>query len=208
MTKIKICGITTSKEIEILNKYLPDYVGFVFTSFRRQVTPEQAACLAEGLCANINKVGVFVNSDLGYVAAAADMAGLDVLQLHGDEDPGYIKQLRSMVRPGTEIWKAFRVGPGHMPDKSHISSFGADKILFDTFSAGSHGGTGKCFDWSLVSGLDHGLPIVLAGGLSAGNVREAIAVLSPYAVDTSSGVEKNGEKSEQLVSEFINAARI
>ena len=208
MTKVKICGITSSREIEFLNKYMPDYIGFVFAESRRQVTPDRAASLAAVLNKKVKRVGVFVNADPKYVAETTKTAGLDVLQLHGEEDSRYISQIRSMVRSGTEIWKAFRIGPGHLLDKSLTSSLGADRILLDTFAAVSPGGTGKCFDWGLVSGLDVGRPLVLAGGLSADNIRDAIGMLSPFAVDTSSGVEENGEKSEGLVKEFIKAVRI
>jgi phosphoribosylanthranilate isomerase len=112
-----------------------------------------------------------------------------------------------MVKPGTEIWKAFRVAPGHLPDTSLLSSLSADRILLDTFVSARPGGTGECFDWNLVSRLNITLPLILAGGLAAENIKEAIEAVSPFAVDTSSGVEENGVKCEQRVKEFIRAVR-
>lgn len=217
MTKIKICGITQSIEIEYLNRYLPDYAGFVFAESKRRVTAEKAAALSSCLAQGIKKVGVFVDMEPESIAAIATQVGLDVLQLHGYEDGEYIRTLRPLLKPGTEIWKAVRVASGHTIDSLAASVATsdsglapleeADKILLDSYLPGSFGGTGKTFDWTLASRFGSALPIILAGGLNPDNVREAIEQVRPFAVDTSSGVEGEGIKNEYKLKAFIEAVR-
>jgi phosphoribosylanthranilate isomerase len=207
MPKVKICGITNRIEIGFLNKFLPDYAGFVFAKSRRQVTPELASELGAALYDGIRKVGVFVNHEVKLAANIAEQAGLDVLQLHGDEDKDYIDELRTLLKPGVEIWKALRIDALHMPESGQLSRLDADRLLVDTYVAGSSGGTGKCFDWGLVEKLGSILPVILAGGLNPENVKQAVRQASPYAVDTSSGVELEGIKNEQKLRAFMEAVR-
>lgn len=217
MTKIKICGITQSTEIDYLNKYLPDYAGFVFAKSKRRVTADSAAILSAYLTQEIKKVGVFVDMDSSNAALIAAQVGLDVLQLHGSEDDKYIKTLRPLLKPKTEIWKAVRVSPGQMfthtiasdnePAAGLICSTTADRILLDSYVPDCNGGSGKTFDWTLASQFGSTLPIVLAGGLNPDNVRESIDLVHPFAVDVSSGVEGEGIKDERKLREFIEAVR-
>ena len=207
MTKVKICGITNSREIGFLNKYLPDYAGFVFAKSRRQVTPEQALELGAGLSPGIGKVGVFVNHAAKLAAEIAEYAGLDVLQLHGEEDKSYIDLLRSRLKPGVEIWRALRINAGHLPETGILDRLDIDRVLLDTYVEGTSGGTGICFDWGTVARLGIRLPVVLAGGLNPNNVRAAVKQASPYAADVSSGVESEGIKDEQKLCAFIKAIK-
>lgn len=211
MTKIKICGITNMIETDFLNKCLPDYAGFVFAKSRRQVTSEVASELCTGLVPHIKRVGVFVNHEAELVADIAREVGLDAVQLHGSENRLYIELLRSLLKNGTEVWKALRVDAEHMPSPDLIQSMDIDRLLLDTYVEDTHGGTGKCFDWSLVSQLvtqmETPLPIVLAGGLKPENVRQAMESALPFAVDTSSGVETEGIKDVQKLLAFIEAVR-
>ena len=207
MTKIKICGITSMDEVYWLNHFCPDYAGFVFTESRRQVSPEFAANLGKELALSIKKVGVFVDLEPVRAAKISEMTGLDVIQLHGREDSFYIDQLRSIIRPGIEIWKALRIDAFHMPDDRMLRSINIDRLLLDTYVDGASGGTGRCFDWKLVSQMDTGYPIVLAGGLHPGNVKDAIQQASPFAVDTSSGVESGGRKDKEKLQAFIEAIK-
>ena len=205
MTKVKICGITTERDTEILNRYLPDYAGFLFAKSRRQVTPEAAGRLAARLDASIGKVGVFVNGTREEIVRTVAKAGLDVVQLHGDETPGNIRSLRRLLDPGVEIWKAVRV-----KDKTSVEglgNFAADRYLLDAYVEGSYGGAGKSFEWVYAKGAAAQGSIVLAGGLDASNVARAIRMVGPYAVDVSSGVESGGCKDEAKVRDFIIAAR-
>ncbi len=207
MTMIKICGIKNCREVELLNKYLPEYAGFVFAKSRRQVNHEQAKELGAKLDEAIKKVGVFVDEDAELVADTSRRADLSVVQLHGSESKEYIKLLRSMLNPGIEIWKTFLINTGHIPGNDFLNCTYVDRLLLDTYIDGIYGGTGKCFDWSLISQLNISLPIVLAGGLNPDNVKRAIEHNSFYAVDTSSGVETNGIKDEKKMKAFIEAVR-
>jgi phosphoribosylanthranilate isomerase len=214
MVKVKICGITAESEVKFINKYLPDYIGFVFAEGRHKVTPKLALELAQGVSPAIKKAGVFVDMRPGQVAAIAETTGLDAVQLHGSEDGKYIRTLRLMLKPGTEIWKALRIGGGETGGRdifnpATLASFDADRLLLDTFFPNCPGGTGMTFDWRLAVQLKRltNLPIILAGGLRPENVQQAVATVSPYAVDTSSGVESGGVKDEYKVKAFIEAAR-
>lgn len=217
MTKIKICGITHCTEIEYLNKYLPDYAGFVFAKSKRMVTADKAAILSAYLSHKIKKVGVFVDMEPACAALIAAQVGLDVLQLHGCENMEYIRTLRPLLKPGTEIWKAVRISSDNNADNlSALSSMSvpgliplakADRILLDTYVPDYRGGSGKTFDWTLASHFKLVLPVILAGGLNPDNVKQAINLVQPFAVDTSSGVEGSGIKVEYKLKAFIEAVR-
>ncbi len=196
---IKICGIRRFEDIEIINKYKPDYIGFVFAESRRQVTPEFAAELSAGLDKSVKTVGVFVNAPKAEVENTAKIAGLSAVQLHGDETAEYIRGLSV----DCEIWKAVRLRDGDdIPDFD-----GADKILLDKFKDTGYGGSGEAFDWSKVGKIKTQKPIILAGGLNENNVKKGIEIFSPYGVDVSSGVETDGFKDEIKIKRFTEAVR-
>lgn len=197
--EIKICGIRRREDIEIINKYQPDYIGFVFAKSKRQVTPKQAAQLSEMLTGDTKTVGVFVNASCGDIKNAVDIAGLDVVQLHGDEDEEYIKNLDV----DCEIWKAVRVRDGaDIPDVR-----GADRLLLDKYTEKEYGGSGKTFDWSSAGTVNTNKPIILAGGLDKNNVNNGIKIFNPVCVDVSSSVETDGFKDEKKIKEFIITVR-
>lgn len=208
-TRIKICGITCGNDIRIVNKYLPDYAGFVFAESRRRVSAETAKSLGGGLDPRIKKAGVFVDMGLEQLAEIAEKAGLEVVQLHGGETRDYIDRLRMKLLAGgqnrTQIWKAVRVS-----DKSslrELSGYRADFYLTDTYVKGMQGGSGVRFDWSLLSDFPERNKIIMAGGLTPDNVNEAVTTIRPFGVDVSSGVEMDGKKSDRLVGEFIRRVR-
>lgn len=197
--EIKICGIRREEDIEIINKYKPDYIGFIFAKSKRQVTPERAAQLSQMITGDTKTVGVFVNARYGDIKNAVRIAGLDVVQLHGDEDGEYIKNLDA----DCEIWKAVRVRDGaDIPDVE-----GADRILLDKYNEKEYGGSGETFDWSSVGTVKTDKPIILAGGLNKDNVNNGIKIFNPLCVDVSSSVETDGFKDEKKIKEFIIAVR-
>ncbi len=197
--EIKICGIRRDEDIEIINKYKPDYIGFIFAKSKRQVTPKRAAMLSKKLADGIKTVGVFVNADYEEIRNAVKTAGLDVVQLHGDEDDEYIRNLNA----DCEVWKAVRVKDGaDIPDIG-----GVDRILLDKYTEKEYGGSGKAFDWSSVGTINTDKPIILAGGLSKDNVNNGIKIFNPVCVDVSSSVETDGVKDENKIREFINSVR-
>ena len=203
MTKIKICGLSKVEDIDIVNRYKPDYVGFVFAESKRCVSKDMAEILINRLDSDIKKVGVFVNPKLEFVKNMAENLKLDVVQLHGDEDAEYINELKKYT--DCEIWKAVRVSDNS--DTENLAVYNSDRILLDKYKNDSYGGSGEKFDWGSFSGKNIPQNIVLAGGLDKNNVLEGIRIFNPYAVDVSSGVEVNGAKSEEKVREFIEKVR-
>jgi len=205
MALIKVCGIKTQEEIDILNKYKPDFAGFVFSESKRRISLEKAALLNNRLSKDIKAVGVFVNEQLSYVREACKSCSLKVIQLHGDENSSYIEELKAELGGDILIWKAIRVKKGTL--FSSIDKANIDAILLDAFSKNAYGGTGETFNWDTAVDFARNNKIVLAGGLSRGNVLSAIELLNPYCVDVSSGVEIDGYKSEFKVRDFITQVK-
>lgn len=199
MSKIKICGLFREEDIAAVNEARPDYAGFVFAPSRRQVSPERAARLIGKLSPGILPVGVFVNEIPARAARIAEIAGLAVIQLHGDEDGGYVGHLRRFT--GLELWKAVRVR--NAASLSTIDSYHVERFLLDAYSEQAYGGCGEPFCWDLIRGIDRE-KLILAGGLNASNLEQAVKTVRPYCVDLSSGAEtgglKDAEKMKQLVS--------
>lgn len=197
MTKIKLCGLSRPCDIRWANELRPDYVGFVFApGSRRYVSPQQAAELKERLAPGIRAVGVLVGEEPQKVADLANRGMIDAIQLHGRENLAYLRRLRTLTdRP---ILQAFRVdGP---EDICRAEGSEADLVLLD-----SGAGTGMTFDWDLFAHIQR--PCFLAGGLTPDNVARAVAALSPYGVDVSSGIETDGYKDREKMAAFVAAVR-
>ena len=206
MTRIKICGIKRVEDILYVNRYLPHYIGFVFAESKRRVSAEQVRVLKQKLDPRIKTVGVFVNEAIEKIVEIVDECGLNCIQIHGDETPQYINNLRERLdlhsAQGVEIWKAIRV-----KDESSLNllnSYKVDAFVLDTFVEGAYGGAGKVFDWKLAS-LDKSCSrIFVAGGMSPENVADAVKSIKPYGVDVSSGVETEGFKDEFKIRQFVD----
>lgn len=197
MTRIKLCGLSRSCDIEAANRLKPEYIGFVFASkSKRYITPGKAADLKRLLRQNIRAVGVFVNEAPENIARLLNSGTIDICQLHGREEERYIKRLRQLTdRP---IIKAFRIESAS--DIETVNRCAADAVLLD-----SGAGTGTVFDWKLIQGIKR--PYFLAGGLGVDNVAAAVKLLHPFAVDVSSGIETDGVKDQMKMAEFIAAVR-
>lgn len=197
MTRIKLCGLSRSCDIDAANILRPEYIGFVFAQkSKRFVGMEQAAALRQGLATGIKAVGVFVNEKPERIAALLNQGIIDLAQLHGDEDENDIRRLRELT--DCPIIQALRVRATQDLEKARASS--ADYILLD-----SGAGTGISFDWSLLRDMER--PYFLAGGLSPENVGEALKRLHPFAVDVSSGIETRGIKDKEKMAAFVAAVR-
>ena len=197
MTKIKLCGMKRTADIQAANRLKPDYIGYVFASkSKRYVTPEQAAGLKAILDPDISAVGVFVNETPETVAELLNSSVIDIAQLHGSEDEEYLAELRKLT--DKPLIKAFRIRTREDLDAAEKSS--ADFVLLD---AGA--GDGMTFDWDLLENFSR--PYFLAGGLDPDNVREAIERCRPYAVDVSSGIETGGFKDETKMQAFVYTVR-
>ena len=201
MTKIKICGLTREEDITYSNELLLDYVGFVFAESKRQIDFDKAEKLKGMLDQNIRSVGVFVNAPIDDIILLCRNKIIDLIQLHGDENEEYIRKLSGLVP--NQIIKAVRIK--EKKDLLNISASNTPYLLLDAFKEGEYGGSGISFDWSLVQDVTK--PFFLAGGLNPNNIGEALAKVSPYAVDVSSGVETNGTKDYNKMKDFVRKVR-
>jgi len=199
MTRIKICGITRLEDALDAVHSGAHALGLVFyDKSPRHINLQQAAKLADAIPPFVTLVGLFVNASGSAVREVMQAVPLDVLQFHGEEEPEFCGQFD---RP---FLKAIRVKAGVNLVQYAVRYAGAQGLLLDAFVEGVPGGTGASFDWTLIpEGLP--LPVVLSGGLHAGNVAEAIRQVRPYAVDVSSGVEeRKGIKNAAKIAAFIN----
>ncbi len=203
MTLVKICGLMRPEDVEAVNRFRPDYAGFVFAKSRRQVAPEHARRLIARLDPVIVPVGVFVDESVETVAAIAGLCRLGAVQLHGSEDNSYISSLRKLLPPDVIVIQAVRVRDAASLVVTEQSF--CDLLLLDACAEGVAGGAGQTFDWRLLEGFSK--PYLLAGGLRGGNVAEAVRKLKPLGVDVSSGVETDGNKDYDKIGRFIELAR-
>ncbi len=201
-TRIKFCGITRAEDAAIAAELGVDAIGLVFyAGSPRYVTISQAVEIVSNLSAFVSVVGLFVDAQEAEIREVLDNVQIDCLQFHGDEPPEacrrynkrYIKAIR--MRENTNVLSVTR----RYND--------ADGLLLDAYHPDAKGGTGGRFDWGMVPEVSL-LPIILAGGLEASNVRMAIKEVNPYALDVSSGIESGkGIKNKAKMTAFINAVR-
>ncbi len=198
----KICGITRIEDALAAADAGADAIGLVFYGKSpRAVSIEQAAAILQALPPFVTSVGLFVDMPRDQLQQLLQRLPLDLLQFHGDESPA------DCEGHGRPYIKALRVRPGEDVAAAMAPYAGARGILLDTFVEGVPGGTGASFDWSLVP-ENAAKPIILAGGLDAGNVATAIRQVRPYAVDVSGGVEAGkGIKDAGKIRAFVRAVR-
>jgi phosphoribosylanthranilate isomerase len=199
---VKICGITSVVDGLAAAEAGADALGFMFYDRSpRNVSIPTAAAIIRELPSLVVKVGVFVDAPEALVTQAIGECGLNLLQFHGAESPAYCRQF------GLMSMKAFRVR--NAGSLQALSQYPTDAWLLDAFVADQPGGTGTTFQWDLaIEAKKLGRPIFLAGGLTPGNVAEAVRRVQPYAVDVSSGVEQSpGKKDPRKVRDFITAAK-
>ena len=197
---IKICGLSTDEAVKAAVENGASHIGFVFAKSKRQVTPEQARQLSKDVPKSVKKVGLFVNASLDEIVQTIKVAGLDMVQLHGNESIEFANQL------SVPVIKAFGIKDGQLP--SDISAFKNHVILLDAPPAQYAGGSGQQFEWEKVelSSLS-GYQFFIAGGLNPGNVGKAISFFHPTGVDVSSGVETDGVKDVEKISLFLENSK-
>lgn len=200
--RIKICGLTRREDILAVNEWKPDYAGFVFAPGKRQLTAAKAQSLKEILLPEIPAVGVFVNSPMEDILALAESRTIDFIQLHGDEDQEYILTLKNRLSQPLPIVKAIRVRTE--ADMRKAQDLPADYLLFDTYTRGLYGGSGKTFDWSMIPAVKK--PWFLAGGLNASNMEKAMKT-NAFCLDLSSAVETDGRKDPEKIKQIIKIVR-
>ena len=194
MKKIKICGLKRREDIEYVNKYQPDYIGFVFAGKKRKLTYDQVVDLKKYLTSSIQVVGVFVNEDISFVEKLVKEHVIDLVQLHGQEDQKYIQALKEKV--DVSIIKAIQI----KNENSFNEHYDVDYYLYDHGT----GGTGESFDWSMLKEVDK--PVFLAGGINLLNIDDALKK-NVYALDVSSGVETDGFKDEKKIKKIVRRVR-
>lgn len=197
MVKIKICGLKRLEDIEIVNQYKPDYIGFVFADSKRKVSHDWAHELKSNLDSDIVAVGVFVDASPDEILELFNGEVIEIAQLHGTESEDYILNLKEKTKNKLKVIKAIEMSED--VDLLEYNNSHADYLLLD-----SGKGSGKTFDWSLIkSGLKK--EFFLAGGLDSSNVCDAIREFNPYAVDLSSSLEIDGFKDENKIKEIMEA---
>lgn len=205
---VKICGVTSSTDAQMVCSAGAQAIGLNFVpSSKRRVDVEQARQIVRAIRASSEQasafIGVFANQDKTSVLEIVKSCELDGVQLHGDEPAS---ELSWFLEQNLFAYKA--LGIASAEDVALLSSYPGRVKLVDAKVAGELGGTGRTFDWSLVSELNRSTQLILAGGLTAQNVAQAILAVQPYGVDTASGVERSpGVKDERLVMQFIQACR-
>ena len=202
--RIKICGITNLDDALAAADLGVEYLGFVFATSARQVDRQTVTAIRSRIPSTIRAVGVFVNASRQDIMETCRECGLDVAQLHGDERPEMAGALG-----GVDAWKALRIRSES--DVARVADYRGfvSAVLLDAYCCGSAGGTGHVFDWTLArEARQHGVPIVLAGGLDQDNVRAAIRVVGASVVDVSSGVESvPGKKDHSRLRLFVKSVR-
>jgi len=202
MTEIKICGITNLEDASFAAECGADALGFNFyAKSPRCVRPERAREIVEKIPDGIAMVGVFVNHDPLEVKKTVKFCDLDLVQLHGDESPQYCRQF-----PSSLLIKAFSPRDEH--DLRKVRSYPVRAILVDAYDPFRYGGAGKKSDWGLAAKVKEKHLLILAGGLNVDNIREAVEIVSPHAVDVNSGVESSpGKKDPRKVRAIIEILR-
>lgn len=197
MVKVKICGICDAAAAQAAVEAGADLLGFHFCTSDRRVSPEEAKAIVESLAVRLTIVGVFIDQDPAEVRQIAEFVGLELLQLHGSEPPGF--------EAGFPVMKVLKIKDGDVPD----ATVWPDPIMLDSWSADQRGGTGRTWDWDLASELLATRKVFIAGGLEPGNVGKVVSRFKPYGVDVSSGVESSVRmKDPEKVRAFVHAVRL
>jgi len=197
VVQVKICGICDAAGAAAAIEAGADLIGFHFCSSQRRVTPEEARAIVDGLTVRPTIVGVFIDQDAEEVRQIAELIGLDLIQLHGSESPGF--------DAGRPVMKVLKVRDGVIPDADSWP----DPVMLDSWSADQRGGTGQVWDWELARPLLAARKVFIAGGLEPGNVGKVVSGFKPYGVDVSSGVEASVRvKDPDKVRAFVHAVRL
>jgi phosphoribosylanthranilate isomerase len=197
VVQVKICGICDAEGAASAIEAGADLIGFHFCSSRRRVTPEEAKAIVDALTLRPQIVGVFIDQEEDEVRQIAEFVGLDLLQLHGSETPGF--------DAGRPVMKVLKVKDGEIPDAEGWP----DPIMLDSWSADQRGGTGQSWDWELARPLLSTRRVFIAGGLEPGNVGKVVSGFKPYGVDVSSGVESSVRvKDPDKVRAFVHSVRL
>ncbi len=197
MIRVKICGICDLEAANMAVDAGADLIGFHFCDSDRRVSPEEARSIIEELLVRPKIVGVFIDETPDEVRQIAEFVDLDLLQLHGSEQPGF--------EAGRPVMKVLKVKEGRVPGADGWP----DPIMLDSWSSDQRGGTGRTWDWEVARRLLGSRKVFIAGGLQPGNVGKVVSEFRPYGVDVSSGVEARPRvKDPDKVRAFVRAVRL
>ena len=197
MIQVKICGICDRDGAQAAVEAGADLLGFHFCLSDRRVSPEEAKAIVDSLAVRPAMVGVFIDQEPAEVREIAAFVGLDMLQLHGSEQPGF--------DAGRPVMKVLKIRDAQVPD----ASAWPDPIMLDSWSIDQRGGTGRTWNWDLARDLLATRKVFIAGGLEPGNVGKVVSSFKPYGVDVSSGVESSVRvKDPDKVRAFVHAVRL
>lgn len=214
---IKICGITKLDQAQAIVQMGVNALGFIcVSSSARYISPTAIGQITSSLLSaqseivrlsELDLIGVFLNSSISEISETVALAGLNAVQLHGDESPEFCDQVRSHLsatNPKIKLIKALRVKDQAGLEQAHLFSNAVDAVLLDAYDPHMAGGTGKTLDWRMLRDFRPNCDWWLAGGLSPENVADAIALLNPNGLDVSSGVERAaGDKDLSKVEQFV-----
>jgi phosphoribosylanthranilate isomerase len=214
---IKICGLTKLDQAQAIAKMGVDALGFIcVSSSPRYISPTAVGQITSSLLSaqteiarlsELDLIGVFLNSSISKISETVALAGLNAVQLHGDESPEFCDQVRSHLsatNPKIKLVKALRVKDKAGLEQAHLFSNVVDAVLLDAYDPHMAGGTGKTLDWQMLRDFRPACDWWLAGGLSPENVADAIALVCPNGLDISSGVERSaGDKDLAKVEQFV-----
>ena len=211
MVKVKICGITNLEDALASCEYGADAIGFIFhRKSPRFIETEIAREIVKAIPPFVTTVGVFVDEDANTINEIVKEVGLHAVQLHGNESPEFCENIQSKIIKTFRIKGArvIGIGRGEQGVNKEMERYNVSAYLLDTYKEGVEGGTGVTFNWGVARDATKVGKIILAGGLTTENVRQAINIVMPYAVDVSSGVEEiPGKKDLKKVMDFIEAAK-
>ncbi|HEX2646953.1 MAG TPA: phosphoribosylanthranilate isomerase [Candidatus Dormibacteraeota bacterium] len=197
MIRVKICGICDLEGANAAVEAGADLLGFHFCDSSRRVTPEEAKAILDELSVRPKIVGVFIDQPQDEVRQIAEFVELDLLQLHGSEQPGF--------DAGRPVMKVLKVRDDNIPGAEDWP----DPIMVDSWSADQRGGTGRTWNWEVARPLIAARHVFIAGGLEPGNVGKVVSGFKPYGVDVSSGVEAAVRvKDPDKVRAFVHAVRL
>jgi phosphoribosylanthranilate isomerase len=204
----KICGLSTPETLDAAVRFGARFVGFVtYPKSPRHISTETMRALGQRVPKTVTRVGLFVDPDDALLDEKTATGALDLLQLHGGETPERVAAIRQ--RTGKLVMKVIKVGAADDVERGVAAYSGVvDRLMFDTAEGTLPGGNAKAFDWAFLSGRSVPVPWLLAGGLTPGNVAEAVRVTGAREVDVSSGVESSrGVKSADLIRAFLDAVK-
>lgn len=208
---LKCCGFREASSLRGLQGVPIDFVGFILAPSKRQVSIAQIQDLLPHVPHGIKKVGVFIEPDKQELERVLGAAPLDVIQLHGNEDPAFCRYVKD--RWGVEVIKAFHVGKEgrlRLPSKEYGTVI--DYLLLDTFDPQAAGGTGKSFNWDIIPAYqswcaEHHVKLLIAGGITVDNVERLLAQCQIDGIDTASGVETDGKKDLNKIKDLAERVK-